>query len=924
MRCLCYGLGAGILAVLAAADDLPLGPLDLNPFEDDDCLEVPQADTLLALMNGACDLLEQIAVAPVRGHAWAAFNEWGSQNINLMVSLVGSVLGRPYCEPGKLAWLAMECILLLRTGTDDGAKEAMDCAAALDEDLLEKMTPRSTRYATRMHMVLRSPWPALRLLDLLVKLHPENGSTRMGACRSFQRWNSDPDIFDWPGFKDLLGGAVKAIGEDPSILRLRPSDGPLSRQHKARWMRIYGQVPGMRETIAFSYDVFDRYREHHYKAGCHLGVISCYVLQLFPLHLRDIEGRLQRYSASVAQLINLHAPFTHMIRSDWPVFRLLYTVSRLQRSDPLSSWQGASHELRAPVDSAISLSKRVEEALAALRGGPAGEGRGNDVGAIYLTAGWSPLARFAGRFLRRWGAVVPRPLLFLAHDVEALSECTPSASASIWCIEAPRLRGVEPFVAKYLTLATMARAGVVAIWLDLDTYVVEDPTPRLLAALSSSELPEVVFARELNSESLSPAVVVARGSPFAANLMLRYACWLRENPFLLDHQGWDQFLDNRPGDFTGGFDYQGRHIERLANDTGPNFSFQPPCGTSVPDVVFGTLGEEFGSGDGWRGQPGGSHLRLFHFWGADETQAELFELFMPSGTPPAAGFLPGAQELVIKYHKVPSAPPELQAMIGSTAGGGGGRALYVVQISYADGCCAKAIQKNRRQALAVGVDEARAYARSDLDRSWELRNKEVLSQRRGGGWWLWKPRVILQTLRDPAVPWHRGVVLWLDAGNYLHADPRPFLEASLRSSDVVAMRLKGCLEHDWTNAGSLGRLNMSQKYALVDRPQLGAYFLAFRKTKLAVAFVEEWLRLAEDPEALLGTSDLPEAALDTASASEPGLVIGGEVPWQREVPGFQKHQADQSVFSLLFKEHGFRGVTLQEGHRFVTLARWRE
>jgi hypothetical protein len=55
------------------------------------------------------------------------------------------------------------------------------------------------------------------------------------------------------------------------------------------------------------------------------------------VHLRDIEGRLQRYAASVAQLINLHAPFSYIVQSDWPVYRLMHMMSLLQRSPPKDS-----------------------------------------------------------------------------------------------------------------------------------------------------------------------------------------------------------------------------------------------------------------------------------------------------------------------------------------------------------------------------------------------------------------------------------------------------------------------------------------------------------------------------------------------------------------------------------------------------------
>merc|ERR1711877_82287 len=130
-------------------------------------------------------------------------------------------------------------------------------------------------------------------------------------------------------------------------------------------------------------------------------------------------------------------------------------------------------------------------------------------------------------------------------------------------------------------------------------------------------------------------------------------------------------------------------------------------------------------------------------------------------------------------------------------------------------------------------------------------------------------------------------------------------------SDVTALRLKWCLESEWTNAASLRRLNASQRYAIVDRPQIGAYLLLFRKTEIAISFVKDWLREAEDPEALIGF----DANNVTTKSPDHAEV---------EVPGFQKHQADQSIFSVLFKERGFRAVTLQEGHKYVKLARWRE
>merc|ERR1711933_104417 len=109
-------------------------------------------------------------------------------------------------------------------------------------------------------------------------------------------------------------------------------------------------------------------------------------------------------------------------------------------------------------------------------------------------------------------------------------------------------------------------------------------------------------------------------------------------------------------------------------------------------------------------------------------------------------------------------------------------------------------------------------------------------------------------------------------------------------------------EVDWTSSITFEQLNMSERYAVTDSTQIGAYFLVFRKTQLSIDFVERWLKLAEDELTLIG-----------AAARH-----GQDDIERLEVPGFQTHQADQSIFSILFKEYGFHAMSLEEGHRVVT------
>eukprot|EP00392_Amoebophrya_sp_AT5.2_P011419 g11496.t1 len=169
-----------------------------------------------------------------------------------------------------------------------------------------------------------------------------------------------------------------------------------------------------------------------------------------------------------------------------------------------------------------------------------------------------------------------------------------------------------------------------------------------------------------------------------------------------------------------------------------------------------------------------------------------------------------------------------------------------VHISYADGCCEKAMKKNMELGRPYFRPEhQRAYDRSAFDPQWAADHEHILSVKRGGGLWIWKPYVMLKTLEDDSVPWDAAVV-YLDAGNHFIADPRPFVVDALRKSDVVLLQLKCCFEADWSKRETLMALD-GDHHAIAERPQMGAYFLAFRKTPYSLRFAREWLSRMIDP-----------------------------------------------------------------------------
>lgn len=484
-------------------------------------------------------------------------------------------------------------------------------------------------------------------------------------------------------------------------------------------------------------------------------------------------------------------------------------------------------------------------------------------------------------------------LILLAMDGDSMQACgarSESSSSALACVHVAQWLGIEAFVAKYITMSVVTHCGSWAVWLDFDVYLPADPTVRLKSEVTQAGSPPLALGRcSLVSNSLSPSIIVARGAE-ASRVLLEYGSWLYEHPYLQDHQGWDAMLHNKEGDFGGRWDYKGRNITSTPDD-GLQFSFAASA-ASGHKLRFAVLGPEFASGDGILVPQ--ETLAALHFWGARQSQQELFDIFYPFA---GVGFSPAALAVVSQSVRRPTA-----SCADSVLARSGSLEMHLTAITYADGCCSQSVERNRQSALDVGVDSAHAYGRRDLDPEWRERHAEVLAQRKGAGWWLWKPYLVLKTLRSDIVPWNTGVVIWLDAGNFYTGHPSSVVARALRASDISAMKLKCCIESDWTSVQAL-RLLDGLSYDIADTPQLGAYFLLFRKTTTTLAFVEDWLRHAEEPAILMES---------------------GRDENMENAPGYQRHMADQSIFSVLFKQRGFEAMSLEEGHRVVQLDRWRE
>lgn len=191
-------------------------------------------------------------------------------------------------------------------------------------------------------------------------------------------------------------------------------------------------------------------------------------------------------------------------------------------------------------------------------------------------------------------------------------------------------------------------------------------------------------------------------------------------------------------------------------------------------------------------------------------------------------------------------------------------------INYADGGDAYHLNASFQvhSALNRGMDAHVMYTRRDLDADFVERNKDILSARTGVGYWLWKPYVILKTLR--MIP-ENDVVLYMDVGASVSKNMAKYLRL-LKTHDAVFF------ENWHANAPYMKRdcyERMGFTADVLEKPQLNAAVMLLKNTPQSRAFVQGWLTAMEDPAV---STDQPSA--------------------KAEDKRFVEHRRDQAVLTL--------------------------
>lgn len=201
--------------------------------------------------------------------------------------------------------------------------------------------------------------------------------------------------------------------------------------------------------------------------------------------------------------------------------------------------------------------------------------------------------------------------------------------------------------------------------------------------------------------------------------------------------------------------------------------------------------------------------------------------------------------------------------------------MHVRLISYATPEYYNNQKRLQDSAKRTGFNNVICYRERDLrNTQFYCDNAQILWHKKGSGFWLWKPHLILQNLSALS---DGDVVIYADCSVVILRDLLPLIDLCLSREGILLFRNHGLKNHCWTKRDCFVLMGCDSDL-YYEAEQVKGTICLFAKSKKAVMFVKEWLYYAQIPEVL---TDAPNTR---------GLP---------NLPGFVAHRHDQSILSLL-------------------------
>ena len=205
----------------------------------------------------------------------------------------------------------------------------------------------------------------------------------------------------------------------------------------------------------------------------------------------------------------------------------------------------------------------------------------------------------------------------------------------------------------------------------------------------------------------------------------------------------------------------------------------------------------------------------------------------------------------------------------------------IVAISYADKLFHKQLLINKKSAIEFGkVDKYYSYGPNDIDVIFKNKNKDILSKKRGNGYWLWKPYFILKTFKEKLA--EGDYLIYTDAGILYRNSVKLIINyLNKYNAEMWVFRLR-YKEKQYTKRDTFILLGADMPF-FTDTNQYMGGIQIYKKSKYTEKFLEELLYYSQDKRMI---------------TDEPNIL------GYNNYKEFIDNRHDQSILSILIKKYG--------------------
>lgn len=199
----------------------------------------------------------------------------------------------------------------------------------------------------------------------------------------------------------------------------------------------------------------------------------------------------------------------------------------------------------------------------------------------------------------------------------------------------------------------------------------------------------------------------------------------------------------------------------------------------------------------------------------------------------------------------------------------------VFLVSYADG--GENFYRNQNAmshyAINKGIDFILNYRKDHISRIFINENKEILDNPKGAGMWLWKPYIILETMKTAP---EGSIIIYLDSAFYIKKSLNGLIDM-LNNHDVLLVHDRGRKNGAFIKGDSFALMDCTGEECR-EAPHIWSAVMIMKNTAISRAFIEKWLESCQD--------------IRNLSGENYGIA--------QNYPEYAWHHFDQSVLSLVY------------------------